>query len=256
LIRIRERDVLKDLPLNPLDDTRIHPESYYMAVKMCGDANNNSTIDMYDPNQYSFAVEDTMFQSASAIRSRNAPPTRRLDDAEIQDALAELDLPAYASRLELQKKGPKLLTLEYIKRELRYPYFDRREKYQVPRDEELFLLNGETKDTLRLGMIVPCTLLHMSGDFVRVRLQSGIRSSLRRDLLPDYMSDVRSQAFPKGVTVNAKILRFQQDPLGRYEIQLGCNQRSLIDVSMGVNSDSLPRYANQKLICRRQRCTH
>lgn len=248
-IRIRERDALKDLPLNPLDDTRIHPESYYMAVKMCGDANNNSTIDMYDPNQYSFAVEDTMFQSASAIRSRNAPPTRRLDDAEIQDALAELDLPAYASRLELQKKGPKLLTLEYIKRELRYPYFDKREKYQVPRDEELFfLLNGETKDTLRLGMIVPCTLLHMSGDFVRVRLQSGIRSSLRRDLLPDYMSDVRSQAFPKGITVNAKILRFQPDPHGRYEIQLGCNQRSLIDVSMCFNSDLLPRYANQKLI--------
>ncbi|TYZ65130.1 hypothetical protein PybrP1_009428 [[Pythium] brassicae (nom. inval.)] len=248
-IRIRERDALKDLPLNPLDDTRIHPESYYMAVKMCGDANNNSTIDMYDPNQYSFAVEDTMFQSASAIRSRNAPPTRRLDDAEIQDALAELDLPAYASRLELQKKGPKLLTLEYIKRELRYPYFDKREKYQVPRDEELFfLLNGETKDTLRLGMIVPCTLLHMSGDFVRVRLQSGIRSSLRRDLLPDYMSDVRSQNFPKGITVNAKILRFQPDPHGRYEIQLGCNQRSLIDVSMCFNSDLLPRYANQKLI--------
>lgn len=248
-IRIRERDALKDLPLNPLDDTRIHPESYYMAVKMCGDANNNSTIDMWDPNQYSFAVEDTMFQSASAIRSRNAPPNRRLDDADIQDALAELDLPAYASRLELQKKGPKLLTLEYIKRELRYPYFDKREKYQVPRDEELFfLLNGETKETLRLGMIVPCTLLHMSGDFVRVRLQSGIRSSLRRDLLPDYMSDVRSQNFPKGVTVNAKILRFQPDPHGRYEIQLGCNQRSLIDVSMCFNADQLPRYANQRQI--------
>lgn len=248
-VRIRERDALKDLPLNPLDDTRIHPESYYMAVKMCGDANNNSTIDMYDPNQYSFAVEDTMFQSASAIRSRNAPPNKRLDDADIQDALAELDLPAYASRLELQKKGPKLLTLEYIKRELRYPYFDKREKYQVPKDEELFfLLNGETKDTLRLGMIVPCTLLHMSGDFVRVRLQSGIRSSLRRDLLPDYMSEVRSQNFPKGVTVNAKILRFQPDPHGRYEIQLGCNQRSLIDVSMCFNSDQLPRYANQKQI--------
>uniref|UniRef100_K3WKI6 Transcription elongation factor spt6 n=1 Tax=Globisporangium ultimum (strain ATCC 200006 / CBS 805.95 / DAOM BR144) TaxID=431595 RepID=K3WKI6_GLOUD len=248
-VRIRERDALKDLPLNPLDDTRIHPESYYMAVKMCGDANNNSTIDMYDPNQYSFAVEDTMFQSASAIRNHNGPPNKRLDDAEIQDALAELDLPAYASRLELQKKGPKLLTLEYIKRELRYPYFDKREKYQVPKDEELFfLLNGETKETLRLGMIVPCTLLHMSGDFVRVRLQSGIRSSLRRDLLPDYMSEVRSQNFPKGVTVNAKILRFQPDNHGRYEIQLGCNQRSLIDVSMCFNSDALPRYANRKQI--------
>eukprot|EP00644_Phytophthora_capsici_P004349 jgi/Phyca11/533807/estExt2_fgenesh1_pg.C_PHYCAscaffold_170135 len=145
-IRIRERDALREAPLNPLDDTRIHPESYYMAVKICGDANNNSTIDMYDPNHYSYAVEDTMYQSASAIRSRNAPPNTRLGDAEIQDVLSELDLSAYAGRLELQKKGPKLLTLEYIKRELRYPYFDKRAKYQVPKDEDLFfLLNGETQ---------------------------------------------------------------------------------------------------------------
>ncbi|KAJ0409151.1 hypothetical protein ATCC90586_004684 [Pythium insidiosum] len=118
----------------------IHPESYYMAVRMCGDANNNSTIDMYDPNQYSYAVEDTMFQSATAIRNRNAPRTHRLGDNEIQDALSELDLQAYANRLEIQKKGPKLLTLECIKRELRYPYFDKREPYKGPSDEDLFIM--------------------------------------------------------------------------------------------------------------------
>ncbi|KAJ0391898.1 hypothetical protein P43SY_011340 [Pythium insidiosum] len=122
------------------DGVSIHPESYYMAVRMCGDANNNSTIDMYDPNQYSYAVEDTMFQSATAIRNRNAPRTHRLGDNEIQDALSELDLQAYANRLEIQKKGPKLLTLECIKRELRYPYFDKREPYKGPSDEDLFIM--------------------------------------------------------------------------------------------------------------------
>lgn len=249
-IRIRERDALREAPLNPLDDTRIHPESYYMAVKICGDANNNSTIDMYDPNHYSYAVEDTMYQSASAIRSRNAPPNTRLGDAEIQDVLSELDLSAYAGRLELQKKGPKLLTLEYIKRELRYPYFDKRAKYQVPKDEDLFfLLNGETRETLRIGMIVPATLLHMSGDeFVRVRLQSGMRSSLHRERLPDYLSDVRPQTFPKGITVNAKILAIQSDREGRYELQLGCNRRSLIDMSMCFYPERFPRYTNSKLV--------
>ncbi|KAG6613482.1 Transcription elongation factor SPT6 [Phytophthora cinnamomi] len=249
-IRIRERDALREAPLNPLDDTRIHPESYYMAVKICGDANNNSTIDMYDPNHYSYAVEDTMYQSASAIRSRNAPPNTRLGDAEIQDVLSELDLSAYAGRLELQKKGPKLLTLEYIKRELRYPYFDKRAKYQVPKDEDLFfLLNGETRETLRIGMIVPATLLHMSGDeFVRVRLQSGMRSSLHRERLPDYLSDVRPQTFPKGITVNAKILAIQADREGRYELQLGCNRRSLIDMSMCFYPERFPRYTNSKLV--------
>ncbi|RLN50203.1 hypothetical protein BBJ29_000482 [Phytophthora kernoviae] len=248
-IRIRERDALREAPLNPLDDTRIHPESYYMAVKICGDANNNSTIDMYDPNHYSYAVEDTMYQSASAIRSRNAPPNTRLGDAEIQDVLSELDLSAYAGRLELQKKGPKLLTLEYIKRELRYPYFDKRTKYQVPKDEELFfLLNGETHDTLRVGMIVPATLLHTSGDdFVRVRLQSGMRSSLHRERLPDYLQDSRSD-FPKGITVNAKILTIQPDRDGRFELQLGCNRRSLIDMAMCFHPERFPRYTNSKLV--------
>ncbi|DBA03617.1 TPA: hypothetical protein N0F65_006796 [Lagenidium giganteum] len=248
-IRIRERDALKESPLNPLDDTRIHPESYYMAVKMCGDANDNSTIDMYDPKQYSLAVEDTMYQSASAIRSRTQHSANvRLGDSEIQDALSELDLPAYAQRLELQKKGPKLLTLEFIKRELRYPYFDKREKYQVPKDEELFfLLNGETKDTLRIGMIVPCTLLHMSGDFVRVRLQNGIRSVLRRDNLPDYMLEdpnfLKGNGFPKGITVNAKILNFKADPHGRFEIEIGCSSNNLRNLSF-VNRDELSRYLN------------
>ncbi|KAI9922746.1 hypothetical protein PsorP6_002179 [Peronosclerospora sorghi] len=249
-IRIRERDALREAPLNPLDDTRIHPESYYMAVKICGDANNNSTIDMYDPIHYSYAVEDTMYQSASSIRSRNAPPNTRLGDAEIQDVLSELDLSAYAGRLELQKKGPKLLTLEYIKRELRYPYFDKRVKYQVPKDKDLFLLlNGETRETLRVGMIVPATLLHMSGDeFVRVRLQSGMRSSLHRERLPDYLLDVRPQGFPKGITVNAKILAIEPDREGRYELQLGCNRRSLIDMSNCFFPELFPAYTNAKLV--------
>ncbi|TDH65720.1 hypothetical protein CCR75_000678 [Bremia lactucae] len=249
-IRIRERDALREAPLNPLDDTRIHPESYYMAVKICGDANNNSTIDMYDPNHYSYAVEDTMYHSASAIRSRNAPQNTRLGDAEIQDVLSELDLSAYAGRLELQKKGPKLLTLEYIKRELRYPYFDKRAKYQVPKDQELFfLLNGETRETLRVGMIVPATLLHMSGDdYVRVRLQSGMRSSLHREYLPDYLKDVRPQSFPKGITVNAKIVEFKVDREGRYELQLGCDRRSIISMSMCFYPERFPRYTNEKLV--------
>ncbi|KAL0589316.1 hypothetical protein ABG067_002535 [Albugo candida] len=248
-IRIRERDALKESPLNPLDDTRIHPESYYMAVKMCGDANNNATIDMYDPMQYSYAVEDTMFQSATAIRNRNASPHTRLDDNEIQDALSELDLPAYAARLELQKKGPKLLTLEFIKRELRYPYFDKRMQYEPPSKEELFfLLNGETKQTLRAGMIVPCTLINISNGMVRARLQNGILASLRSELLPDYMTDdyIRANGFPRGAIVNCKILRFQQNPHEQWEAQVGCNEDSLHDVKRSFNQHLLVSYADRE----------
>ena len=82
--RIRERDTLKDSALNPLDDTRIHPESYFMAVKMCGDANDKTTLDLYDPDKYSYVVEDTMFQSASTIKSALAENPRLTYQGKIQ----------------------------------------------------------------------------------------------------------------------------------------------------------------------------
>ncbi|EQC38455.1 hypothetical protein SDRG_04163 [Saprolegnia diclina VS20] len=257
-VRIRERDALKESPLNSLDDTRIHPESYYMAVKMCGDANNNTTMDLYDPDQYSYAVEDTMFQSATAIKNASAKrpastskKSERLSDVEIQDSLADLDLPAYANRLELQQKGPKLLTLEHIKRELRYPYFDPRDKYKDPVQLDLFyLLHNETRETLRIGMVVPCRLIKMAGDqMVVVSLHSNIKAQLKKEHLPDYMTErgneyLRINGFPRGMQVNAKIMDFVQD-YNRYHLSLACDQRSIVMMTEEIfNRGSFPRAVN------------
>lgn len=251
-LRVRERDTLKESALNPLDDTRIHPESYYMAVKMCGDANNKTALDLYDPDKYSYIVEDTMFQSGAAIRSKGwaTDELRRLTDVEIQDPLSELDLPAYASRLEQDQKGLKLMTLEMIKKELRYPYFDKRTRYQDPTDQDmLFVLHGETRETLREGMIVPCKLVSESRDFVRIVLENGIRTSIPKEALPDYMDRdfLRSHnGIPRGMTVHAKILRFEPDNFGRFNVVLGCNDSSLRDMSM--NRDPVPTCADIRRI--------
>ncbi|RHZ10817.1 hypothetical protein DYB31_004926 [Aphanomyces astaci] len=246
VLRIRERDALKDAALNPLDDTRIHPESYYMAVKICGDANNNTTMDLYDPDQYSYAVEDTMFQSATAIKAAvermaeeriTPPPFKRLDDAEIADSLADLDLPAYAQRLEMQQKGLKLHTLESIKQELRYPYFDTRHKYKDPMLEDLFfLLNGETRETLRVGMVVPCKLIKSAGEAnVIVELHSGIRAQLKKENLPSFLTQdgnkyLREHGFPRGMQVNAKIIDIVPDG-DRYVLALACDDRSILTMT-------------------------
>ncbi len=47
--QIRERDLLRDKALNHLDDTRTDPKSFYMAVRMCADVDNNKTVDLLDP---------------------------------------------------------------------------------------------------------------------------------------------------------------------------------------------------------------
>ncbi|ETV91485.1 hypothetical protein H310_14007 [Aphanomyces invadans] len=253
VLRIRERDALKDAALNPLDDTRIHPESYYMAVKICGDANNNTTMDLYDPDQYSYAVEDTMFQSATAIKAAteryHPEPYKRLGDAEIADSLADLDLPAYAQRLEMQQKGLKLHTLESIKQELRYPYFDTRQKYKDPMLEDLFfLLNGETRDTLRVGMVVPCKLIKSAGENnVIVELHSGIRAQLKKEHLPSFLTCdgnkyLREHGFPRGMQVNAKIMDIVPDG-DRYVLALACDDRSILTMTEECfNRRSIPSW--------------
>ncbi|OQS06165.1 hypothetical protein THRCLA_01768 [Thraustotheca clavata] len=260
-LRIRELNNVKEAPLNSLDDTRIHPESYYMAVKMCGDANNNTTMDLYDPDQYSYAVEDTMYQSATAIKKAlskqprsQSKKTERLSDMEIQDSLADLDLPAYANRLEQQQKGPKLLTLEHIKRELRYPYFDTRDKYKDPVQEELFfLLHNETKETLRVGMVLPCRLVKMLADqMVSVQLHSGIKAQMKKEHLPDYMTEhgneyLRVNGFPRGMQVNAKIMDIIPDMnnMNKYVLSLAADSKSIIMMTEDVfNQKSFPRCVN------------
>ncbi|KAF0697503.1 Aste57867_11813 [Aphanomyces stellatus] len=255
VLRIRERDALKEAALNPLDDTRIHPESYYMAVKMCGDANNNTTMDLWDPDQYSYAVEDTMFQSATAIKAAtqkyHPEPFQRLHDAEIADSLADLDLPAYAQRLEMQQKGPKLHTLESIKQELRYPYFDTRQKYKDPMLEDLFfLLHGETRETLRVGMVVPCKLIKTAGDSnVIVELHSGIRAQLKKENLPTFITRdgnqyLRANGFPRGMQVNAKIMDIIPDG-DRYVLSLACDDRSILTMTEECfNRRSIPSWTD------------
>lgn len=251
-LRIRERDMLADAGLNPLDDTRIHPESYYMAAKICGDANNKPTLDLYDANKYAFVVEDTMFNSTTAIKGLQQQPNMdgiipRLADLDIQDSLSELDLAAYATRLQQEQKGLKNITLDKIRQELRYPYFDTRLPYRDPNDEDmLYMLAGETRDTFALGMIVTCIVINESRDFVNVRMEDfSIRATLRKENLPDYMDRnfLRRNGIAKGTALNARVLQFQTDFLGRYGIAIGCDDESIRDTSQCFNINLLPPYA-------------
>jgi len=120
-------------------------------------------------------------------------------------------------------------------------------------EELFFLLNGETRETLRLGMIIPCKLLHIAGDYVKVQLHSGIRAELRKENLPDYMVEDKGQylkanGFPRGLTVNAKIVAFSPDRFNRYVVNLACHDKAMIDVSLCFNRAAIPVYTNIKSV--------
>lgn len=165
---------------------------------------------------------------------------QRLPESEIHDALAELDLQAYASRLEEEEKGQKLLTLEDIKTELRYPNFDVRRKFTDLSSEDLFfVINGQTRHTLRIGMVLPVTLMYPVKDIVVAKTDSGIRVNIRKDELPNYMTYdyLRAHEFPRGTPVNAKVVDFFLDDHGR-AVAMRCDDGSICNVVSSLNLES------------------
>jgi transcription elongation factor SPT6 len=128
-----------------MDNTRIHPESYKLAMKMAMDALD---IEDDDEEKVQSSVEDAM----------KAP--ERLD---------ELDLIAYADELEKRNIGKKHNTLNRIRKELKDPYKDPRNPFidlsdtsapdaEYRRDKLFEYITGESNEAFRKGTIVTVML--------------------------------------------------------------------------------------------------
>ena len=67
-LRIYSNGNDEDATNNPLDCTRIHPESYELAVKMCTDALDiDETLDSEDPFAYKEHVSEILEKSRESI---------------------------------------------------------------------------------------------------------------------------------------------------------------------------------------------
>lgn len=118
---------MANLEMDPLDDTRVHPESYAHAVAIA--------------------------QSAVAGGGDEA------GDVAVENALARpqdvesLDLAAYNQHIESQEGGTnKLSTLIDIQQEFVMPFGELRREVVAPKEEEVFwLCSGQSPDTLRPG---------------------------------------------------------------------------------------------------------
>ncbi|KAL7748717.1 Transcription elongation factor spt6 [Sorochytrium milnesiophthora] len=134
---------------NRLDDTRVHPKDYDLALKMARDA-----LDVDDTDNDLQYITEVM-----TVASKD------LEDLELDD---------YA-KVIADTYGKKRQALEDIKTELQHPYLDSRPAFQPLDPEALFrLLTGETDDTLHRDMIIPAVVLQARERFCRVRLESGV----------------------------------------------------------------------------------
>ncbi|KAK2711056.1 hypothetical protein QYM36_012282 [Artemia franciscana] len=121
-----------------LDGTRVHPETYEWARKMAMDA---------------LEYEEEYTNPGDAIA----------DILQDPEKLKELDLDAFASELERQSFGNKLIALYDIREELNNRYKDPRQPYRPPDTKEKFqLLIKESPDILHRGKLVQVILTNFT----------------------------------------------------------------------------------------------
>lgn len=152
---------------DPLDMTRIHPEDYEFAQKMCQDALDLDAEDVAD--QHKSAVVLQLMQVDDRVRK-----------------LSELNLDDFAYNLQRQGEGNKRHTLGEIVAELISYRADRRPSFYVPNEwEVLQMLTGENDRTIGRGMRITVTVRRALNARVFCSLESGMDAILERDYVAD-----------------------------------------------------------------------
>ncbi len=128
----------------PLDSTRIHPETYEWARKMAIDA-----LDFDDRNN----DDDEENERPAATNSTSALK----EILENPKRLKDLDLDAFAEELMRTGHGNKITTLYDIRQELSYRYRDKRVPFKsLDPVQRFYLLLKETELTFHVGKLISC----------------------------------------------------------------------------------------------------
>ena len=146
---------------DPLDSTRIHPESYELAKVTARSV-----------------FSDTHIRDENLIQEVMSRPQK----------MQELDLEAY-SRLHLTKTGINIKeVLECIVRELTSHFFVPEKKFvEVSAEDLLYLTTGETRHSLKKGSIVQTCVVAFDDrrQVVRCRLECGLEATIDEKLIPE-----------------------------------------------------------------------
>ncbi|KAL6060672.1 Transcription elongation factor SPT6 [Balamuthia mandrillaris] len=202
-LRIREKHFFSsNVELDPLDDTRIHPDDYGFARKMAADA-----LDVNESeDQWRYLVEELM----------NTP-----------SKLEEIDLESFAEEWERRGKGKKGITLEDIKRELKEPFKDPRRPWHEPTADQIFsMLTGETSDTFREGMLITARVTFVTESAIYCRLENGLRGRIADRDVSDQYGISPLDVVEEGQTIQCRVLRIDKE---RFSVDLSCRGKDLQD---------------------------
>ncbi|KAH9808979.1 SH2 domain-containing protein [Melampsora americana] len=201
-LRIKQGDLTTARETEPdiLDDTRIHPEDYYVARKMAADAQELDEEDLAEqpPSQ---VVSDLL-----AADSGNG--AAKLDDLNLDDFAVEL-----LRLLNVRKR----LTLYQIRTELQKPYAEKRSVFDALTPEQMFdLWTGENEATLSRGSVIPVKITKSRDRGLTVRLDSGIEGFIEQRYMVEEGTPDMSK-FPVGSTIQALVMEIHKD---RFMVEL------------------------------------
>ncbi|KAJ1404514.1 YqgF/RNase H-like domain [Sesbania bispinosa] len=203
-----------------LDDTRIHPESYFLAQELAKDVyEEDGTGDANDD-------DDALEMAIEHVRDRPS-------------YLKNLDVEEYAAGKNRQNK---IETFYDIKRELIQGFQDWRKQYEEPsQDEEFYMISGETEETLAEGKIVQVTVRRVQAQKAICGLESGMTGILMKE---DYTDDWRdiielSDRLHEGDMLTCKIKSIQKN---RYQVFLVCKDSEMRSNRLQNSRDFDPYY--------------
>ena len=196
----------KDVQVDILDTTRIHPENYEMARKMAADALDIEDDEDSEENP-SIHVEEVVHEP------------KKLDDLLLED---------YAKQLEDRQGILKYKTLIDIRYELQnMNYFKRGEFVGVPNELVFAMLTGEDLETFKTGLVVPCRVTKVTEKLVFCRLECGVVGIIPFHSLDDYdVADCREVVVPNQV-ITSKIMSIN---LEKFSVDLSCRPSDLANI--------------------------
>lgn len=191
----------------PLDMTRIHPEDYEFAQKMCQDALDLDAEDVADQHKSQVVVQ-------------------LMQDADRERKLSELNLDDFAFNLQRQGEGNKRHTLGAIVSELISWRADRRPQFYTPNDwEVLTMLTGDTERTIGLGLRVTATVRKALSGRAFCQLETGLDAVLEREYVSDDPINSVDEVLNRGQAITAVVL--EPNP-ARFQVKISTRHSDLV----------------------------
>eukprot|EP01029_Cantina_marsupialis_P030007 TRINITY_DN790_c0_g2_i3.p1 TRINITY_DN790_c0_g2~~TRINITY_DN790_c0_g2_i3.p1 ORF type:complete len:1032 (+),score=366.75 TRINITY_DN790_c0_g2_i3:307-3402(+) len=227
----------EDIQAHPLDCTRIHPESYSIAGRICmscaeDQENSDASLDGMDA-----ATREDFFINlicGTMEKFQN-------EDAVTMERIGDLDLDAYAQTIQQQSSQKSYVTEQMLSNtiyEMMEPFLDKRNDFGVPKEETVFeWITGETPETLRVGMLVAVEVSDLKEVGARVRLPCGITGFIHISQISDDRLESPAEKMTVGQTINAKITEISPT---HFNVRL-TSKRSELSAEV-ENVDDVDRY--------------